>query len=161
METSIILLHGDISFTKKERRYIQKAIDAWYVFTKGRFLFHVEYDFDQSDLDMPMKEDLIYRVNSRFYLVQQYNQKHHTNAWGLCYNYSPWCNLYLVADRLGSTNFTNTVIHEFGHYLGLEHTDKPSMMHGKGITSNSFTELDATELNRWYGFALSELDFGP
>jgi|ERR1700722_1746263 len=159
MEAFIILLHGDISFTKKERQIIDRAIDAWFYFTQGLFLFHVVYDLEKTDLDMSEREDVILKVNSGFHHVQLWDANFGIEGYGFCSFRAYQSVIHLVTDRFPNERaFQKVIMHELGHHLGMGHVSH-GIMQRRISGEEQFSEWDAEELCQVYGFRLEELSF--
>jgi Zn-dependent peptidase ImmA (M78 family) len=160
VETFIILLHGDRDFNGKQRNLIEDVIDEWYRFTKGKLLFHIEFDLHKNDVDAPMRDDLIFKVNSKFCLVRRWDEQNNITGLGYCYNKRKRGSLYMVSDRLTDDNaFKTTLMHELGHYIGLDHTPKGSIMTAFSGEEKGFTEIDAIEFCSKYGGTLDDLHY--
>lgn len=157
-ETVIIILHGDVDFSSAQRRAIEEAVHEWYEFTKNRFLFHIIYDLHKTDLDAAQTNDLIFNVDSQFHHVQTWDAEHAITALGYCINERTRGTIYIVKDRLDNyLDFKLTIMHELGHYIGLEHTPKGSIMYKNNSPQTKFTELDGIEFCDKYGGSLTDL----
>lgn len=157
-ETFVIVLRGDMDFTPCQRVATEDAISEWYEFTKGRFLFHVEYDLKKTDLDAPMNDDLIFKVNSKFCHIKTMDKQYEAKICGLCNNSSKLGTIYMVDDRLDNhMEFKTTMMHELGHYVGLDHTPEASIMYKNSNSAEKFNQLDGIEFCDKYGCELTDL----
>lgn len=161
-ETFVIVLRGDIDFNPCQRVATEDAINEWYEFTKGRFLFHVEYNLRKTDLDAPINDDLIFKVNSRFCHIKTWDKQNGVIGLGFCNNSSNHGIIYMVDDRLNNhMDFKTTMMHELGHYVGLEHTLEGSIMYKFSSSIKKFTQLDGLEFCDKYGCELTDLHYHP
>lgn len=157
-ETFVILLRGDMDFIPCQRAATEDAINEWYEFTKGRFLFHVEYDLKKTDIDAPMKDDLIFKVNSRFCHIKTWDKQNKISGLGFCKNESMRGTIYMVDDRLNTyIDFKTAMMHELGHYVGLDHTPEKSIMYKYTSSIEKFNQLDGLEFCDKYGCELTDL----
>lgn len=161
-ETLIILLRVDLDFTRKERAAIEQSCEEWYRFTRGTILFHPVFDLHKQDLDAPMRDDLVLRVPPEFWRITAAP----IIACGL---YQPEAiagktdcraTIYLVPQRLQLPGaFEETMTHELGHFLGLDHTEGRSVMNAGSAGITRLTEIDAREFCRAFDCEMKELDF--
>lgn len=159
-ETFIILLHGDMDFSQQERQIVSEAVDRWYEFTNGKFLFHIIYDISKYDLDALTKDDIILKVASSFYLVKESEQRSKGRTCGLCHRFTNRGNIYMVENRVRNyQTFRTVLMHELGHYIGLDHTEGPSIMYEYTDQTGDFTKNDALAFCEEYGCGLNELRY--
>lgn len=161
-ETLIILLRVDITFTRKERAALERSCEEWYRFTRGAIFFHPLFDLYKQDLDAPMQDDLVLRVSPEFWRIA-------ATPIIACGLYQPEtiagkkdyrATIYLVPQRLRMPGaFEETMTHELGHFLGLDHTEGRSVMNAGSAGVTRLTEIDAKEFCRAFECGIEELDF--
>jgi Zn-dependent peptidase ImmA (M78 family) len=98
---------------------------------------------------------IILKVNEDHPAVVEYDKQYKSKILGLCqYLENDKRIIYIVANRLYNKNlFLTTTMHELGHLIWLNHTDKNSIMHKCNYSNvEYFTYIDAVEIaNVWNG----------
>ena len=85
--------------------------------------------------------------------VRTWDHKTNSKILGLCLHKSNYtANLYILANRIINKHiFRITVIHELGHFLGMGHTDRISVMHKFNYGTILYpTYIDALEFGKIY-----------
>ncbi len=147
-ETIIETLHADTAFDLRERNLILEAAEDIYRFTNHRIKFDIIFDLEQGD-DI-YSSCVIIKANSTNQYIQDADKEFKNNVIGLCYyRENETKSVHLVGDRLATSKnlFRTTAVHEFGHYIGMDHTARGSIM--QPINSNLVlypTYIDAVEL---------------
>lgn len=126
-------LFVDEAFTADEVRQIQEAADLWEVASGGRAHVDLVFGAHVSKVPTPTRRYLVRLTLADAAASENPDVRgdniavtwtnHQTNAWEL---------ILVVPERLGSphvdappTTLRETVAHEFGHHLGLQHVADP------------------------------------
>lgn len=144
-------IHVDTAFTAEERAHIRNAATAWRLFTLGEVKLVTVEDLDMSTVTTA--DHRILKVNSKTSktLVDMVDAEHPgytVLAWALIEKH-PWAarRIYVIEDRVDPDQFHWIVVHEMGHFLGLD--DLPTtgdVMSGVGrFKMEWFTPTDLRE----------------
>lgn len=144
---------ADRNFTPKERKLIVEAIKNLEDFCNGMIQIILSFELDPEDREQMNNHSVLLRVDATHPSIVTSDEKLAATTLGLCeYMVNDTRRLYLVIERLQyPTTFRTTTIHEFGHFLGMDHTEKPSIMHKQNSRNVLYpTYKDAMELaHRW------------
>jgi hypothetical protein len=149
-ETHQIL--ADVSFTSRERWLIEEAARNIEWFSNGLIRLDIIFQWDPTWI---IENDLtvILRAPTTEQSIVEADGYFKTNILGLC----SWMNnhstiIHLVHDRLPDDySFRTTAMHEIGHYLGMKHTNRHSVMHKHNYTKVLYmTRKDAIEFASIY-----------
>lgn len=154
-------IHADTNFTIKERRLIQEAIDAWNFFCNDLVILKIRFDLDVKNLDSLLNQDVLIKTWSHDRYILRIESEFNFKIIGLCTYYKGMRALYLVSNRLGSDSlWMTTAMHEFGHYIGLGHTDIPGVMEAVNNGNVSApTLIDAQQFAKIYGVDVLDLRY--
>jgi hypothetical protein len=150
LETHQIL--ADINFTPKERWLIEEAARNIEWFSNGLIKMRILFEWDPA---WNVNENLtvMLRVPSTEKMITDCDGYYKNTVLGLC----NWMKnnsviIHMVHDRLQDEHtFRTTAIHEIGHYLGLGHLKKPSIMYKSNYMKVLYmTYNDAVEFARIY-----------
>lgn len=146
-------IHADINFTEKERDLIRQAARNLEWFCNGFLQVDIEFDWDPI-WKVPENAAVILRVPASDTTIAEADGYFKNTVLGLC----SWTNkhstiIHLVHDRLENEHtFRTTALHELGHYMGMSHTAKPSIMYKSNYTGVLYmTYKDAVEFGRRFG----------
>jgi UDP-N-acetylglucosamine enolpyruvyl transferase len=147
------LIHVDVDFTETERAHIRNALTAWSLFTMGRVTLRAEEDLDFNQEEAFQPSHRIVKVFSHgTALVDMVDAQHpgyKTLAFTMVNPKNAWAPraIYVVADRFTEDRLHWIVVHELGHFLGLDDLDEMgSVMSGVGrFTGTWFTPSDLRE----------------
>lgn len=143
----------DKNFTPKEQKIIAESVKNLEYFCNGMIEIYLKFDLDPEDKERITNHNVLLRVDGYHPSIVASDGYLKANTLGLCeYMDNDTRRLYLVMERLTHpTTLRTTSIHEFGHFIGLDHTSKPSIMH-KHNNSNVLypTYKDALEMaHKW------------
>lgn len=147
-KTIVETIRADSSFNERERKLIVEAAQDMFRFTNKRIKFNIRFDLEPEECDL--ESNVIYRICSDEEYIQKADEKYDNYVIGLCnYRENHTKVIYLIYDRLERSDnlFRTTTIHEFGHYLGMQHTTNCSIM--QPVNPNTIpypTYKDAVEL---------------
>lgn len=144
-------IHVDTAFTPEERQHIRNAASAWRLFTLGAVNLVTVDDLDMTSVATDSHR--ILKVNSKTSksLVDMVDAEHPgytVLAWALIERH-PWAarRIYVIEDRVDPEQFHWIVVHEMGHFIGLD--DLPTtgdVMSGVGrFRMEWFTPSDLRE----------------
>ena len=144
-------IHVDTTFTAEERAHIRNAATAWRLFTLGEAKLVTVDDLDMASVTEDSHR--ILKVNSKTSksLVDMVDAEHPgytVLAWASIAKH-PWTprRIYVIEDRVDPDQFHWIVVHEMGHFLGLD--DLPTtgdVMSGVGrFKMEWFTPSDLRE----------------
>lgn len=139
----------DVTFNQIERELIKEAILNLESFCNGLIRLDIKFDLDPNDYNRIENSSVLLRVDGYHPSIMASDQKISSTTLGLCeYMTSGYRRLYLVVERLEHhIAFRTTAIHELGHFLGLDHTSKSSIMHKTNFNNVLYpTYIDALEL---------------
>ena len=156
------IIFADSNFTDAERLLILEGLDDLHFFCNGLVELEIVFNLDASDEDSIRNNHVLLRVDGYHEAIIEADKNHEARVLGLCeYMDNETIRLYLVAERLhGPISFKTTAIHELGHFLGLGHTAKPSIMH-KSNSSNVLylTKIDAQEMAEVWEIDVKDLRY--
>ena len=147
-----ITITADKSFTPQERTSILEGAKDLELFFNSKIVISINFDYIKDNI---LANHILVKANSKTTTaITNYDGEHDSTILGLCTVY--WdniCVIHLVCDRLPSKiGIRTTTIHEIGHLLSLDHTDRGSIMHR--INSGDIlypTIIDAQETAKKYG----------
>jgi len=144
---------ADKNFTPKERKLIIEAVRNLEYFCNGMIEIILIFELDPENKEALSNHSVLLRVDATHPSIVTSDEKLGATTLGLCeYMDNNTRRLYLVVERLqDDIGFRTTTIHEFGHFIGMGHTDKPSIMHKHNSRNVLYpTYKDAMELaHRW------------
>lgn len=126
------VIHGDTRFDPLERIIVADSLEAWRRFTDGRARISIVWDFDGSSLDRLALagEPILSRMPA---WVPPGNEAGAVDA-GI---------IYVVADKCPSLRAC--VLHELGHYLGMQHVTFHGAVMAAHNPGDAFTTADRYE----------------
>ncbi len=154
-------IHADLNFNAKERRLIQEAIDSWNYFCNGLVILKIMFDLDVRNIDSLINQDVLIKTWSHDKYIMRVEKEFDFKIIGLCTYDKEMRALYLVSNRLYSESLLmTTAMHEFGHYIGLGHTEIPSVMEpiNNGNVSAP-TLIDAQQFAKIYSVDILDLRY--
>jgi hypothetical protein len=144
-------IFADKDFTSEERLLILEALDDLHYFCNGLIKLEIIFDLDSNEKDFINNNCVLLKVDGDHPSIVESDEKLKSTTLGLCsYMSNDTRKLYLVSERLWNpVTFKTTVTHELGHFIGLDHTKKRSIMH-KANSSNVLypTHIDAVEMGK-------------
>lgn len=152
---------ADITFTPKERDYILAGIKNFEYFCNGMIKFSIKFELEPKTL-VPPNCSLLLRSASADPIIVLADDKFKSNILGLCQVTEAGARLiYLVHDRLAQDNvWRTTTAHELGHYVGMHHTERPSIMHRLNYGNVPFfTYIDALEFAHTFACSAEDLKY--
>jgi hypothetical protein len=151
---------ADKNFTDKEQQLILQAKHELEMFCNGSILLTISFDLDPTNQEVINNCNTLLRVNGNHPDIILYDPNFKNNIFGLCCCITASIRtLYLVTERLTTANtFKTTAIHELGHFIGLNHTKSPSIMHEYNYDQIIFlTYIDALEMSRAWQCPVQDL----
>ncbi len=152
---------ADKSFTSEERGYIIAGIRDMERFCNGLVKFSVKFVLESST-KVTIDSSLLLRVKADNPAIVDSDERIKSTTLGLCQYMSTGAKIvYLVSERLSDPiTYRTTVCHEFGHFIGLDHTEQTSIMHKSNFGRVLYpTYIDAVELSTKYGCSPEELRY--
>lgn len=147
-------IFADKTFTNQERILILEALDDLHYFCNGIVELEIVFDLDSNDQEFIKNNCVLFRVDAEHPSIKESDENIKSTTLGLCsYMANDTRRLYLVSERLWNhITFKTTVTHELGHFIGLDHTNKHSIMHKSNYSNVLFpTRIDALEMGRaWH-----------
>ncbi len=142
----------DNTFTPDEQKLIIEALKNLEDFCNGMVQIILKFDLDPNDNERINNNSVLLKVSPEHPAIIESDKKLEANTLGLCsYLSNDTCTLYLVSDRLSNpVTFRTTAIHELGHFIGLGHTEMPSIMHKSNNSVLYPTYKDALALAHAY-----------
>ncbi len=150
--SSIIL--ADTNFPESERKLILDAKADLEYFCNGLITLDIRFELDSEDVEVIRKNCVLLRVSPNHPSIVASDENLKASTLGLCdYMSNDTRRLYLVPERLtGPITYRTTAIHELGHFIGLDHTERPSIMHKSNYNGVLYpTRIDAKELAEVWG----------
>lgn len=152
---------ADKNFTPDERNYIMEGVKNIEDFCNGIIKFDIRFDLE-SDTKFAPDTSLILKIGSDNPIVVAATKTYKSDILGLCQSAPSGLKIiYLVHDQLNNPIiYRTTVIHELGHYIGLEHTKYASIMHKSNFGNVLFpTYIDAQEFAKKYNCSPEDLKY--
>lgn len=147
------VIHADITFTPEERQYILQAAKDMEFFTNDWFTFDIKFDLDTENYDAFLEDSIMLRVDGYNANIVKSDEIHKNHTIGLCQYWEDGTrDIYMVYDRLrGPIEWRTTCIHELGHFVGMGHTPRGSIMYKHNNRNILYpTYLDAKEFAEIY-----------
>src|ERR1700676_658396 len=126
VQTKIIAIQVDKTFTADNKKWIADAVREWNLTLNGYMRFDiVSYNFDMQPEELKKDELFIMKVKSDSDLIPIA----HSNT-GMA-----WINtlggkwMWVIEDRIYQERMIGVVMHELGHHLGVEHLSRQSLMY--------------------------------
>lgn len=141
----------DAKFTDQEVYLIERAIQQWVSVTDSEYAAIFTFDgFDRGgfffaeNYDKSRGYSVIFKVNSNSPGYKKLEQKQGRSFIGLANSLNG--NMVIVSDKTGEATFKfySTVLHELGHFYGLDHLRPPAIMRPKfnNIKTQCITPAD-------------------
>lgn len=143
---------ADKSFTDAERIYIMQGLQDIEEFCNGLYKFSVNFELEPST-DVAVNCRLLLKVKQDNPIIVASDERIKSTTLGLCQYMTTGAKIvYLVHERLKDPiTYRTTVAHEFGHFIGLSHTERVSIMHKSNFGKVLFpTYIDAVEFAKTY-----------
>jgi hypothetical protein len=153
---------ADTTFTPAERILILESLDDLHYFCNGLVRLEIRFELDKSDSEFIKKNCVLLRVDGYHPSIVASDERIKSTTIGLCdWMANDTKRLYLVHERLSSpTTFRTTSIHELGHFIGLDHTKIPSIMHRSNHNNVLYpTRLDAEEVAKVWSINPQDLRY--
>ncbi len=124
-------------------------------FCNGLIELDIKFNLDSEDKETIRNNCVLLRVSPNHPSIIESDEKFQSTTLGLCdYMTNETRRLYLVPERL--TNliaYKTTATHELGHFIGLGHTARPSIMHKSNYSKVLYpTYNDAQEMAKAWGY---------
>lgn len=155
-------IFADNTFTDKEKLLILEALDDLHFFCNGLIEIEIIFNLDPKDKEAIKNNCVLLRADETHPSIVEADGYHETRILGLCeYMDNDTVRLYLIPNRLHNEHiFRTTAIHELGHFIALEHTARPSIMHKSNYNGVLYpTEIDAREMARVWRLRYQDLRF--
>lgn len=152
---------ADKNFTSEERIHIINGIRDFEKFCNGLVRFTIDFSLDPT-AEIAADKSLLLKVNKDHPAIVASDERIKSTTLGLCqYLQSGAKIVYLVNERLDDPiTYRTTVTHEFGHYVGLEHTKRDSIMHKANFGHVLYpTYIDAQEFATKYNCDPEDLKY--
>jgi hypothetical protein len=156
------VIWADSSFTPAERILILESLDDLHYFCNGLVNLEIIFELDGYDSEFIKHNCVLLRVDGYHPSIVASDAKINSNTIGLCdWMANDTKRLYLVHERLPHPiTFKTTAIHELGHFIGLDHTAKPSIMHKSNFSNVLFpTRIDAEEMSKVWDVSPRDLRY--
>lgn len=141
---------------------ILESLDDLQSFCNGLICLEIRFELDGYDDEAIRNNCVLLRVDGYHPSIVASDEKIKSNTIGLCnYMQNDTKRLYLVHDRLDHPiTFKTTAIHELGHFIGLDHTGRQSIMHKSNFSSVLYpTYIDAIEMSKVWGVDPEDLRY--
>jgi hypothetical protein len=135
-------IHGDVRFNREERLLVESAAEAWHYFTQGRVRFAVVWDWSSDTYMALAKKPHMIRVPAREDKVELLDAREGGRTRG----YVREAEIGIVAERCDE--LYPVVMHELGHFAGLEHVRLGGSVMHRTSPGGRFTEADGEECVR-------------
>ncbi len=133
----VLVFHGDIDFTDRERFDIEQAAKVWGLQTSGMANITIQWNLNLSSLEgLLQAQEESWNTMVRFTSDTLDDEEVPKNVLGWTTSagiHNPWgkpVSMGLVVDRMDSLSFAKgfpiVVLHEMGHALGLPHVGTPA-----------------------------------
>ena len=155
-------IFADITFTDREKLLILEGLDDLHFFCNGLIELEIIFNLDPNDRETIKNNCVLLRAEEEHPSIVEADGYHESRILGLCeYMDNDTVRLYLVPKRLyNEHSFRTTAIHELGHFIALEHTARPSVMHKSNYNNVLYpTEIDAHEMARVWSVRPEDLRF--
>lgn len=156
-------IYADRTFLEEEKIIIMKGVQDLEKFCNGIVKFQIYFTLDSENQDEIDSKCVMLRAKAKDPDIIGFDEKFKSNILGLCsYMDNGTRRVYLIPERLLSPIvFKIVTIHELGHFIGLDHIEKPSIMHKSSFGNVLYpTYLDAVEMARVYeNFGCKPEDF--
>ncbi len=124
-------------------------------FCNGLVEIDIRFNLDSEDKETIRNNCVLLRVSPNHPSIVESDEKLQNTTLGLCdYMANDTRRLYLVPERL--TNpiaYKTTATHELGHFIGLGHTKRPSIMHKHNYNKVLYpTYNDAQEMAKAWNY---------
>lgn len=146
---------ADVNFPIHEQKLILEAKKDLEYFCNGAIELDIRFELDSEDKETIRQNCVLLRVSASHPSIKESDEKLQNTTLGLCdYMANDTRRLYLVPERLTNpTTFRTTAIHELGHFIGLGHTGRPSIMHKHNYSRVLYpTRIDAQELAKVWNY---------
>lgn len=130
-------IHGDTRFYREERFLAEYACEAWQRFSAGRVRFAIVWDYDEAHF-VELAE-LPHIVRTPQYLAPQRGRER-VGGW------VDGNEIHVVPDNC--PELYPCVLHELGHFAGLEDLGEPGAIMSRRYTGWKFNEADRAECIR-------------
>lgn len=152
---------ADKTFDDSERVYILEGIKDIEEFCNGMIELSVKFDLEPGT-QVADNAFLLLKVETTNPAIVASDERINSTTLGLCqYLQSGGRIIYLVYERLTDpVTYRTTMSHEVGHFLGLEHTARVSIMHKSNFGTVLFpTYIDAQEFSNKYDCSPEDLKY--
>jgi hypothetical protein len=152
---------ADKSFTDAERTYIMQGLQDIEEFCNGLYKFTVNFVLEPTT-EVAVSSCLLLKVKNDNPLIVASDERIKSTTLGLCQYMNTGAKIvYLAHERLtDAITYRTTVAHEFGHFIGLEHTERVSIMHKSNFGNVLFpTYIDALEFAKKYNCNPEDLKY--
>jgi hypothetical protein len=142
---------ADISFTDKERSFILEALDDLHSFCNGLIRLEISFELNPNDEETIRDNNVLIRSTPEHSNIKHSDTKLKCMTLGLCdCMNNNTRRIYLVSERLNNhILYKTTTVHELGHFIGLDHTPKNSIMHKSNDCNILYpTYNDAKEMGK-------------
>lgn len=156
------IIWADTAFTTEERLLILESLNDLHYFCNGLIDLEIRFELDGYDSEFIKKNCVLLRVDGTHPSIVASDERIKSTTIGLCdWMANDTKRLYLVHERLPNpVTFRTTSIHELGHFIGLDHTKIPSIMHRSNHNNVLYpTRLDAEEVAKVWGIKPTDLRY--
>jgi hypothetical protein len=146
---------ADTNFPNNERKLILEAKRDIEYFCNGAIELDIRFELDSKDKEAICSNNVLLRVTANHPHIKQSDERLESTTLGLCdWMHNDTIRLYLVPERLSNPiSYRTTAMHELGHFISLDHTQRPSIMHKSNYSRVLYpTEIDARELARVWNY---------
>lgn len=146
---------ADVNFPDYERKLILEAKKDLELFCNGAIELEIRFELNSEDIDTIRNNCVLLRVSANHPSIKESDERIQNTTLGLCdYMANKTRRLYLVPERLTDPiTYRTTAIHELGHFIGLGHTGRPSIMHKHNYSRVLYpTRIDAKELAKVWNY---------
>ena len=146
---------ADVNFPDNERKMILEANKDLEYFCNGAITLDIRFELDSEDIETVRQNCVLLRVSASHPAIKESDEKIQNTTLGLCdYMQNDTRRLYLVPERLTNPiTYRTTAIHELGHFIGLSHIERPSIMYRHNYSRVLYpTYKDAQEFARVWNY---------
>ena len=132
-----ITLYLEKSVFENEVNHVSAASLEWYNATDGQVIFDLA-TLPAADID-PAKSIVLVNVTPQYPQIIVLDSYNHTSTLAYCDRNATLPYIGIVYDRINEDEFNSVIMHELGHYMGLEHPDtkeRPEQGMGSLMYSN-------------------------